>query len=109
MGLLITAYLILTNMSTSTQEFDAHVFTAMDAWFVACRFLVVLALFEFTLLIKLLSGVEEGHPQRKDIKRELIGKCRLYDKIAFWLFISLYILFAFIYGTVCMFHYKKYD
>ena len=71
MALLITAYLVLTNMSTSTQEFDASVFTAMDAWFVFCRLLVGAALFEFALLIKLLSRVDNVHPQHQVDKFEI--------------------------------------
>ena len=62
MGLHITAFLVLTNMSTSAQEFDASIFAAMDAWFVAFRLLVVAALFEFALLIKLFSNENKVHP-----------------------------------------------
>ena len=40
MALLITAYLILTNMSASAKDSAGSVFTAMDAWFYACRILV---------------------------------------------------------------------
>ena len=103
MGLLITAYLVLTNMSTSTQEFDATIFTAMDAWFVACRLVVGAALFEFALLIKILSRVDKVNPNH-DIKGEIDNKCRKYDKVAFWAFSSLFILFALVYGVVCMSH-----
>ena len=104
MGLLITAYLVLTNMSTSTQEFDASIFTAMDAWFVACRLLVGAALFEFALLIKLISNENKIHPQQYGIQYEIDDRCRLYDKITFWAFSSSFILFAFVYGVICMSH-----
>ena len=56
MALLITAYLILTNMATSqhgNMAFDAKVFSAMDAWFYACRFFVGAAMLQFAMVIKL--------------------------------------------------------
>ena len=104
MGLLITAYLVLTNMSTSAQEFEASIFTAMDAWFVACRLLVGAALFEFALLIKILSRANNVHPQHQSVNCEVEGKCRMYDRIAFWAFSSSFILFALIYLIICMAH-----
>ena len=104
MGLLITAYLVLTNMSASTQEFDASVFTAMDAWFVACRLLVGAALLEFALLIKIFSTVDKVNPNHHDINGEIDAKCRKYDKVAFWAFSSSFILFALVYGVICMSH-----
>ena len=101
MGLLITAYLILTNMSISNHEFEASVFTAMDAWFVVCRLLVGGALFEFALLIKLSLKVDQ---KQNDIRGEFEKQCRVYDKIAFRAFNSALILFTLAYGIVCMSH-----
>ena len=103
MALLITAYLILTNMSISNHEFEASVFTAMDAWFVACRLLVGGALFEFALLIKLTTKAKVD-PQQRSARGEIDDKHRLYDSIAFWAFSSVFILFTFVYGGVCIFH-----
>ena len=77
MGLLITVYLILTNMSISNHEFEASVFTAMDAWFVACRLLVGGALLEFALLIKLTTKAKVG-PQQMYGKSEIDDKYRRY-------------------------------
>ena len=76
----------------------------MDAWFVFCRLLVGAALFEFALLIKLLSRVDNVHPQHQVDKCEINNKCRVYDKIAFWAFSSLFILFSLVYFIVCMTH-----
>ena len=100
MGLLITTYLVLTNMSASTDEFDASVFTAMDAWFVACRLLVGAALFEFAMLIKIFSTIDKVNPNHHDIKGEIDEKCRKYDKVAFWAFSSSFILFALVYVVI---------
>ena len=104
MALLITAYLVLTNMSAPDQEFDA--FTAMDAWFVACR-LIVGALswsFEFALLIKILSSSDSPRPKMQGEKYDVEDKCKLYDRRAFVIFSSSFVLFAVIYFAVCMAH-----
>ena len=92
MGLLITAYLILTNMSISNHEFEASVFTAMDAWFVACRLLVGGALFEFALVIKLSTRAKVDQ-QQYSARIQIDDKYRLYDSIAFWAFSSVFIIF----------------
>ena len=102
MGLLITAFLILTNMSTSTREFDASILTAMDVWFDVCRLLVAAALLEFSLLINIHSRVNMVQPQNEDVKYEIDGKCKRYDKIAFRAFSSSFALFALIYFIVYM-------
>ena len=52
MGLLITAYLVLTNMSAAAMSFNAPVFTAIDAWFYICKLIVIAALFEFALILR---------------------------------------------------------
>ena len=102
MALLITAYLVLTNMSAPDQEFDA--FTAMDAWFVACRLIVGATLFEFALLIKILSSSDSPHPKMQGEKYDVEDKCKLYDRRAFVIFSSSFVLFAVIYFAVCMAH-----
>ena len=52
MGLLITAYLVLTNMSAAAMSFNAPVFTAIDAWFYICKLIVIAALFEFAVILR---------------------------------------------------------
>ena len=52
-ALLITSYLILTNMSVSAVDFDSPTFTAMGVWFYACQFFVGLAILEFFLVLRL--------------------------------------------------------
>ena len=52
-ALLITSYLILTNMSVSAVDFDSPTFTAMGVWFYACQFFIGLAILEFFLVLRL--------------------------------------------------------
>ena len=106
MGLLITAYLILTNMSTSAKAFDAKVFTAMDAWFYACRFFVGAALFEFAMVIKLISKLPTGGEQEESSTESTLAydRYRVYDSLAFWIFGATFIVFCFVYGGICFSH-----
>ena len=100
MALLITAYLILTNMATSqhgNMAFDAKVFTAMDAWFYACRFFVGAALLEFAMVIKLaskLSSETDGEGQRHG-RGSTSARGRIYDRFAFWIFTVTFVAFCF--------------
>ena len=55
-ALLITTYLVLTNMSSAAMSFNAPVFTAMDVWFYACKMIVVAAIFEFAAILKILNS-----------------------------------------------------
>ena len=106
MALLITAYLILTNMATSqhgNMAFDAKVFTAMDAWFYACRFFVGAALLEFAMVIKLaskLSSETDGEGPRNG-RVSTSTRCRIYDRFAFWIFTVTFVVFCFAYGAIC--------
>ena len=106
MALLITAYLILTNMATSqhgNMAFDAKVFSAMDAWFYACRFFVGAALLQFAMVIKLVSRL----PSESDLEEHRQGttsaskRCRIYDRFAFWIFSLTFVVFCFAYGAIC--------
>ncbi len=51
MGLLITSYLVLTNISAATH--DIRVFTAMDFWLYTCKLLIIAAIMEFAWLLKI--------------------------------------------------------
>jgi hypothetical protein len=55
MGLLITTYLVLTNMSAGATPFKAQVFTAMDAWLYGCKLLNIGALFEYAFLLRMIK------------------------------------------------------
>ena len=102
MGLLITAYLILTNMATSARAFDAKVFTAMDAWFYACRFSVGAALLEFAMVIKMISKLPSEVDQEHSASAH--DRCRVYDNLAFWVFSVTFVVFCFAYGGICLSH-----
>ena len=103
MALLITAYLILTNMATSERAFDAKVFTAMDTWFYTCRFFVGAALLQFAMVIKFVSRL----PSESDLEEHRQGptsasnQCRIYDRFAFWIFSVTFVVFCFAYGVIC--------
>lgn len=101
MALLITSFLILTNMSASAVEFDGSVFTAMDGWFYACRLLVGGALFEFAWVIKKLSGGPKKAKVASDKKKNEDKICR-YDYYAFIIFNALFVVFCVVYGVICL-------
>ena len=102
-------------MATLSRAFDAKVFTAMDAWFYACRFFVGAALFEFALIIKLISKLPASRNTMVIIEQEVTNptreadgspddRCKLYDKYAFWIFSLTFLAFCLTYGTVCLLH-----
>ena len=105
MALLITSFLILTNMSASVVEFDGSaVFTAMHAWFYACRLLVGGALLQFAWVIKKFSGVpKKAKVARSDQTKKEDKLCR-YDYYAFIVFNALFIVFCVVYGVICLSH-----
>jgi hypothetical protein len=89
MGLLVTSYLVLTNMSSAAQTFEARVFTAMDGWFYCCKLLVIGALFEFAYLLKLrkktfsatmsIYTAARDHP--RDTSKVRVSKCPSFNII----------------------------
>ena len=103
-------------MSSSAMTFDASVFTAMDAWFDACRVLVGGALFEYAFIIRLSQNpkanvarvcvptrrnwrnVKNGNSMGKPIEE----RCKTYDRSAFMLFNSIFLVFCVVYGTICL-------
>ena len=106
MALLITAYLILTNMATSqhgNMAFDAKVFSAMDAWFYACRFFVGAAMLQFAMVIKLSSRLpsETDEEDQRYESTSASNRGRIYDKFAFWIFSVTFVVFCFAYGVIC--------
>ncbi len=60
MGLLVTAYLVLTNMGISGKPFSTRVFTAMDAWLYMCKIMVICAVLEFAWLLMLRRNAESA-------------------------------------------------
>ena len=53
LGLLVTAYLVLTNMTAAAMSFNSPVFTAIDAWFYFCKLIVIAAVFEFAAILRI--------------------------------------------------------
>ena len=120
MALLITTYLVLTNMSSSAMSFNAPVFTAMDVWFYVCKMTVVAAIFEFAAILKILNSSKTS-PQKMnsnkpreaflDQKREmeesgkarLEARCRKIDNFAFFAFNAGFVAFSGTYGLFCLY------
>ena len=96
MGLIITAYLILTNMSTSA-HIDLPTFTAMDIWFYACRFLVGGAILEFLFVLRKSSEASNVIKVNPGPQKMLMQKQRSpeeqsarYDRNAFIIFNAVF-------------------
>ena len=106
-ALLITSYLILTNMSASAVDFDPPTFTAMDVWFYACRFLVGGAIIEFFIVVKKSSSykkitVKIGAQQiPMASKRTAEEVCVTYDQYSFIIFNAVFGVFCVAYVLVC--------
>lgn len=107
--LIITSYLILTNMSTYAVSFNSPTFTAMDIWFYTCRFLVGGAILEFlfvlrngsqTTTIKINSGPKQVPMRNQRTSEE---QSAIYDRNAFIIFNVVFIIFCVLYFTVCFF------
>ena len=124
MALLITSYLVLTNMSTTKYK----VFTAMDGFMYICKMFVIGAMLEFAWVMRIntkeaSSVTAVGPPrvvrqQRRDPNshfekfKEFLNlnqeaksvpveeKCRIIDSRSFLVFNILFILFALIYAIV---------
>ena len=121
MALLITTYLVLTNMSSAAMSFNAPVFTAMDVWFYVCKMIVVAAIFEFAAILKILNSsktspqkVSPNKPPREafqDQKREseecgrarLEARCQKIDNFAFFAFNAGFVAFSGTYGLFCLY------
>ena len=110
LGLLITAYLVLTNMTTAAMSFNSPVFTAIDAWFYACKLIIIAAVFEFAAILKIMNSPPSVNIsadieafQTDDLaelhKRRV--RSRKVDANAFLCFNILFALFCIIYGVVC--------
>ena len=96
-------------MSSSAKTFDTSVFTAMDAWFDTCRVLIGGALFEYAFIIRLsqnskANAARVGMPSRKNVKngKPTEERCKTYDRSAFTLFNSIFLVFCVVYGTICL-------
>ena len=90
-----------TNMTASAIEFDGSVFTAMHAWFYACRLMVGGALLEFAWVLKKLFGRAQKKTVASDQKKEQDRICQ-YDYYAFIIFNALFIVFCAVYGVICL-------
>ena len=108
-ALLITSYLILTNMSVSAVDFDSPTFTAMGVWFYACQFFVGLAILEFFLVLRLNfkpTNVVDTYSQENPTSNHEQGTSRVhvatYNHYAFIIFHVAFILFCVVYVSVCL-------
>jgi hypothetical protein len=69
MGLLITSYLILTNMSATALTFHVASFTAMDAWLYICKLVVIAALFEYAWLLRMRMKIITATQSQKSLPK----------------------------------------
>ena len=51
-ALLITSYLVITNISSYSLSVRLEVFTAMDVWLYTCKLLIIAALFEYAWILR---------------------------------------------------------
>ena len=112
LGLLITPYLILTNMTTAAMSFNSPVFTAIDAWFYVCKLIIIAAVFEFAAILKMHNSrissdkVTEGSESVQDKKTAEIDKERVQhrkvDARAYICFNITFAIFCIIYMVVCL-------
>ena len=108
--MLVTSYLILTNMSTTALDFKSPTFTAMDIWFYACRLLVGGAIIEFFLMMKKRSKpptntVKIGAMQIpvNNVTEQTTEEQRAsLDYYAFIFFNIVFMVFCILYFTVCL-------
>ena len=101
MALLITSFLILTNMSAAAIEFVGSAFTAMHVWFYACRLAVGGALLEFVWVLKKISVGPKRAKVVAEQKRKGDTICR-YDYYAYIISNTLFITFCVVYAVVCL-------
>ena len=107
-ALLITSYLILTNMAASAADFHSPTFTAMDAWFYACRFLVAAAILEFLFVLRNLTKagsylVKVGpQPIPTENQRSTKVQCAISEYYAFIILNLVFIIFCVVYFSVCI-------
>ena len=108
-ALLITSYLILTNIATNSNYFDSPTFTAMDVWFNTCRVMVGGAIFEFLLLLR--KGKKPANtmlnigtmlvPIENNIDDRTEEQCAKYDHYSFIFFNAVFIAFCVVYMLLC--------
>ena len=108
LGLLITPYLILTNMTTAAMSFNSPIFTAIDAWFYVCKLIIIAAVFEFAAILKMHNSkissdkLTEGSESVQDkIDKERVQH-RKVDARAYICFNITFAIFCIIYVVVCM-------
>ena len=109
MALLMTSFLILTNMSTRALDFESPTFTAMDIWFYACRSLVCFAILEFFLIMR--KGSKPiTNMVRIGVQQILVNNLTeqtseehhaAYDTHAFIFFNTAFLVFCVTYFSVC--------
>ena len=107
MALLITAYLILTNMSTSAHEFDTSDFTAMDIWYIFCRCMVAVALIESVLVMRIgrrNQTVMNPRVESMETPRPAEERIGIYDYYSFIIANTIFVAFCAVYLAVCFSH-----
>ena len=101
LGLLITPYLILTNMTTAAMSFNSPVFTAIDAWFYVCKLIIIAAVFEFAAILKMHNSQKISSDKAAEIEKERVQH-RKVDARAYICFNITFAIFCIIYVVVCL-------
>ncbi len=70
MGLLVTSYLVLTNMGTSAKPFKTQVFTALDAWLYTCKLMVIGAIMEYGWILKMKNS--SASTKNKTVQKKIV-------------------------------------
>ena len=105
LGLLVTAFLVLVNISASGQAgavVGTNVFTSLDLWLMVCKFVVAAEIFEYAVLLRLMrvgfANAKVG--QNGSRKVEMEERCTKIDARCFYGMIISYVTFTVMYFSV---------
>ena len=94
-------------MTTAAMSFNSPVFTAIDAWFYACKLIIIAAVFEFAAILKIMNSVKISTDVEEFQDNDVTGldkrrvRSRKVDANAFIVFNIIFALFCIIYAVVC--------
>ncbi len=101
MGLLVTSYLVLTNMGNAGKTFKTQVFTASDLWIYACKLTVIAAIFEYGYILRMRKSSRAKVGNKKEVAA-MEKACHKIDRVAFVIFAVAYAVFIAGYVIFCV-------